>query len=263
MPQAKVFSFASTDDVSHALDKFLEDASRESIARSGKFTIAFSGGSLPATASKYLQHNTKIDFTRWHVFFADERCVKHNDADSNFKLVKDELLDKLASDGKIPANQVHSISESLVNDSEKAASDYQQKIAQVFAVIGDDNSQSTVLPEFDCILLGIGPDGHTCSLFPGFPQLDEKVKWVTHIDNSPKPPPSRITLTLPVVNNARKVAFVVTGAGKRTTIRDIVDKRDLSLPAARVAMSVDPVYWFVDDAAAQDLDVVKPSEFKL
>ncbi|KAJ2704215.1 suppressor of los1-1 [Coemansia sp. IMI 203386] len=253
MSPAKVFSFASADDVSRALDKFLEEASSESIARSGKFTVAFSGGSLPATASKYLQHNTKIDFTRWHVFFADERCVSHADADSNYRLLKEELLDKLSA--KIPATQVVSIAEPLVNDSKAAALDYQQKIAQVF---GDES----VLPQFDCILLGIGPDGHTCSLFPGFPQLDEKTKWVTHIDDSPKPPPSRITLTLPVVNNARNVSFVVTGAGKRTTIRDIVDKQDQNLPAARVS-TASPVYWFMDDAAAQDLAVVKPSEFKL
>ncbi|KAJ1813000.1 suppressor of los1-1 [Coemansia sp. RSA 2599] len=259
MSHTKVFSFASADDVSRALDKYLEEASRESIARSGKFTVAFSGGSLPATASKYLQHNAKIDFARWHVFFADERCVKHDDADSNYKLVKDELLDKLPAENRVPANQVYAITESLVGDSEAAASDYQQQMAQVLAA----GNQAEASPQFDCILLGIGPDGHTCSLFPGFPQLEEKAKWVTHIDNSPKPPPSRITLTLPVVNNAKRVAFVVTGAGKRSIVKDIVDKRDQSLPAARVALPHGPVCWFVDDAAAQDLDVVKPSEFKL
>ncbi|KAI7832894.1 hypothetical protein BX661DRAFT_178745 [Kickxella alabastrina] len=253
MPLTKVFSFPTPDKVSLALDQFLTQASSEAIAQAGKFTIAFSGGSLPTSVAKYLKDNQTIDFSKWYVFWADERCVDYDSADSNYKLVKEELLDKLSN--KIPAAQIIPISESLVNDSEAAAADYQEQLVSVF---GDQKT-----PVFDCILLGIGPDGHTCSLFPGFPQLNEKSKWVVHIDDSPKPPSSRITLTYPVVNNAKKVVFVVTGAGKSQTIKQIVDDKDDSKPATRVALPKGTVYWFVDDAAAQDLSVVKPSEFKL
>ncbi|KAJ2720465.1 suppressor of los1-1 [Coemansia sp. Benny D115] len=254
MPLTKVHSFSTGDKVSQALNAYLEHASKEAIARSGRFTVAFSGGSLPATACKYLKDNKNVDFSKWYVFWADERCVEYDSPDSNYKLVKEEFLDKLSS--KIPDIQVIPITESLVGDSQAAAKDYQEQLVTVF---GDQ----TKFPVFDCILLGIGPDGHTCSLFPGFPQLQEKEKWVVHIDDSPKPPPSRITLTLPVVNNAHEVAFVVTGAGKRKTIKEIVDDRDESKPASHVAPPKGTVYWFVDDAASQDLSLVKPSDFKL
>ncbi|KAJ1723228.1 suppressor of los1-1 [Coemansia erecta] len=255
MPSTKVFSFPTTDAVSHALDKFLTQASADAIARTGKFTVAFSGGSLPATASKYLAENTQIDFSRWYVFFADERCVPHDHADSNYKLVKDHLLGPLAN--KIPEDQVIPINPRLVDDSTAAAVDYEAQLGSVF---GPEKDR---FPRFDCILLGIGPDGHTCSLFPGFAQLEEKTRWCVGIDNSPKPPPSRITLTMPVLNAAHNVAFVVTGAGKRQTIKEIIDQSDVRLPASHVALPKGTVYWFLDDAASQDLTLNKPSEFKL
>ncbi|KAJ1860913.1 suppressor of los1-1, partial [Coemansia sp. RSA 2703] len=182
------------------------------------------------------------------------RCVAHDHPDSNYKLVADHLLAPL--DGKIPSEQIIPINPQLLDDSDAAAADYQKELESVF---GSDEK----FPQFDCILLGIGPDGHTCSLFPGFAQLEEKSRWCVGIDNSPKPPPSRITLTMPVLNAARNVAFVVTGAGKRTTIKEIIDQSDVRLPASHVALPRGTVHWFLDDAASQDLTLNKPSEFKL
>ncbi|KAJ2487442.1 suppressor of los1-1 [Coemansia sp. RSA 2050] len=254
MQQTKVYSFPSTDQVARALDKFLAQASAEAIKQHGRFTVAFSGGSLPATVAKYLKDNKSIDFSKWFVFFSDERCVPHADPESNFKLVKDELLSHVP----IPDSQVVKISEALVNDSKQAAEDYDLQISKA---LGCDAVNQP--PVFDCILLGIGPDGHTCSLFPGHPQVKEKSKWVTFIDDSPKPPASRITLTIPVLNRARNVAFVVTGGSKCDTVKLIVDGRDMSLPAAHVAPSEGSLYWFLDDATAKHLTVNKPAEFKL
>ncbi|KAJ2005064.1 suppressor of los1-1 [Coemansia thaxteri] len=245
----KVYSFSSTNEVAQGLDKLLAHLSSEAIARSGRFTVAFSGGSLPATVAKYVKHNSTIDFSKWFVFWADERCVDHSDSESNYRLVKEELLDHVP----IPAKQVFAIDPTLLSNSAAAAAEYQSQMVAVFDSV----------PVFDCILLGIGPDGHTCSLFPGHPQIEENDKWVVHIDDSPKPPPSRITLTLPVLNHARTVAFVATGAGKRGILREIIDDRNLALPASHVAPTNGSALWFVDHAAAQDLKINKPAEFKL
>ncbi|KAJ1734189.1 suppressor of los1-1 [Coemansia biformis] len=260
MSQTKVFSFASGNDISQALSEFVAQASSEAIARSGRFTVAFSGGSLPATVCRFLVDNGDVDFAKWHVFWADERCVKLDDSESNFALVKSELLDPLTQAGRgIPADQVVHISEALVHDSAAAAADYQSRMEQVFA----DAAHAGSFPAFDCVLLGIGPDGHTCSLFPGHPLLEETTKWVASIDDSPKPPPRRITLTLPVVNHAARVAFVATGAGKRDMLKRIIESKDADLPAARVAPASGSVYWFLDSAAAQDLSASTTAKFCL
>ncbi|KAI9503438.1 suppressor of los1-1 [Coemansia spiralis] len=253
MPLTKTFSFHRADDVARGLNEFLERESAEAIERSGMFTVAFSGGSLPSLASRYLRDNTRIDFSRWYVFFADERCVSHTDPLSNYRLVREELLEPL--NGRIPENQIIAINESLVHSPKDAAHDYYLQIGTVF---GEHK-----FPVFDCILLGIGPDGHTCSLFPNRPQIEAKTEWVTYIEDSPKEPPHRITLTLPVLNHARAAVFVATGAAKSKTVREIVDDRDDSKPASHVALSKGTVYWFLDLAAAKDLSINKPVEFKL
>ena len=105
-------------------------------------------------------------------------------------------------------------------------------------------------PVMDCVLLGMGPDGHTCSLFPGHGLLKEQEKWVASIEDSPKPPPCRITLTMPVLQAARKVCFVSTGEGKADMLKRIV-AGDESIPCATV--QPDKAEWYVDTAAASKL----------
>ncbi|KAJ2782418.1 hypothetical protein H4R18_002288 [Coemansia javaensis] len=261
---AKVFALESGEDVSRAVGEFLAQASAEAIARAGRFTVAFSGGSLPAVACRALRTMDGVDFSRWHVFWADERCVPLDDAESNFRLVREELLAPLAAAGRaIPDAQVVRIAAALVADPAAAAADYQRRMQQALGGGGGDSGEGGSAPALDCVLLGIGPDGHTCSLFPGHPLLDERALWVAPIEDSPKPPPRRITLTMPVVNAARRVAFVATGAGKRDTLRRIIDLRDPALPAARVAPADGCLYWFVDRPAAQDLATPTASSFSL
>lgn len=93
---------------------------------------------------------------------------------------------------------------------------------------------SVAFPRFDLILLGTGPDGHTCSLFPNHPLLSEELRWVSWLDDSPKPPSKRITLTLPVLNHAHKVAFVAVGEGKKEILEKVLDQPGLGLPATKV-----------------------------
>lgn len=248
-----VYSFNDGDALSGALNTFVENVSRESIADHGYLSVAISGGSLPKILSKELAHNKNVEFSKWHIFWADERCVGHNDADSNYLEVKKSLLDHIPG---IPQENIYPINEkyAIAKDSENAAVDYEQKLKKFF---------KNELPSFDLILLGMGPDGHCCSLFPGHPLLNESVRWVAPINDSPKPPPERITLTYPVVNNSKLVVFVTAGDGKKDMVQQIIEQPEKNLPCQRVKPVGGKVYWFIDHAAAAKLRKESCSEYKL
>lgn len=146
----------------------------------------------------------------------------------------------------------------LLHDLEELADSYEQELIREFA-----SRETARFPVFDLILLGIGPDGHTCSLFPKHELLEEKDRWVAHLEDSPKPPPKRITLTFPVLNHAARVAFVATGEGKADVLSTILDKPEEGLPASRVnPVFPGQLYWFVDDGASAKVQCPK-STFKL
>ncbi|CAI5715128.1 unnamed protein product [Peronospora effusa] len=229
---------STPDKVGAAVGQLIFKLSKETITANGRFTVALSGGSLPKILKKGLQAiKDEVDFSKWFVYFADERCVSLDHNDSNYKACKEALFDFIS----IPESQIFSIDASLTPKS--MAVDYTKKLAEVW---GND------LPRFDLILLGMGPDGHTCSLFPGHPLLEEKTLFVASIEDSPKPPSQRITLTYPVVNNAANVAFVATGAGKAKLIPHMVgiEKRTPPLPAANIKLIDGEIYWFIDEDAA-------------
>lgn len=131
-----------------------------------RFSIAISGGSLPSSLVE-LAKDTSIEWKYWHLFFVDERCVPLDHSDSNYHLVRKEFIDE----DLIPHDQVHAINPELVESPEQMAKDYIEKLLRVFA------SKTTVrFPVFDLILLGVGPDGHTASLFPGHDALQEDIE---------------------------------------------------------------------------------------
>lgn len=167
-----------------------------------------------------------------------------SDPDSNHLLCQKELYSHLG--GALPAAQIHHIDESLLGDIDEVTDAYEGLLIHEFA-----SKDAARFPVFDLILLGMGPDGHTASLFPGHAILSEGDRWVAYVEDSPKPPPRRITLTLRVINHAAHVAFVASGDGKKDTLRTILDEPEQGLPCSRVR-PVHPgtVSWFVDDAAS-------------
>jgi 6-phosphogluconolactonase len=190
-----------------------------------------------------------------HIFYADERVVPLDHADSNHKLSKSELFDHVP----IPPGNIHTIDPTLLDDLEELADAYEKELILEFA-----QKDSARFPIFDLILLGVGEDGHTCSLFPGHELLAESDGWVAYLEDSPKPPPKRITFTFPVINHAARVAFVAAGAGKVDVLHLVLDKPEEHKLPASLVKPVFPgqVYWFVDDAASAKVAFAKTT-FKL
>jgi 6-phosphogluconolactonase len=237
-----VTSFPSSEELSDTLASFVIKAQKESVEKKGRFTVALSGGSLPKQL-KGLINQPAVKWEKWQVFYADERVVPLDHHDSNHKLCMTELFQHVP----IPPGNIHSIDEGLLDDLDELSDSYEQKLILEFA-----QKDAARFPVFDLILLGVGPDGHTCSLFPGHPLLQETDRWVAYLDDSPKPPPKRITLTFPVLNHASRVVFVATGESKVDMLPLILDApEEYKLPASLVR-PVHPglVYWFVDDAAS-------------
>ncbi|KAJ3287203.1 6-phosphogluconolactonase [Borealophlyctis nickersoniae] len=247
MPASKeVYSFPTTEDISKALNHLITTLSAAAISRSGRFTVALSGGSLPKILGQSLKGNTSIDFSKWHVFFADERVVPLNHEDSNYRLCKEFLFDHVS----IPQHQIYPIKEGVGHV--RAAELYEEELRRVFGKEG--------VPSFDLILLGMGPDGHTCSLFPGHRLLEVTDRLVASLDDSPKPPPERITFTYPVLNNADVDVFVSTGEGKAEVVHKILDLKE-DYPAGRVSPK-NRLVWFLDEPAAGKLQT-RPMQYRL
>ena len=154
----------------------------------------------------------------------------------------------------IPADQVHAINDAL--SSEGAAEDYETRLKQLVKDGVIEMSPVSGFPKLDLMLMGMGPDGHIASLFPGHPVVHENEKWVTFVKDSPKPPPERITFTFPVINSSAHIALVVTGAGKAGAIHKALSEgqntSDL-LPVEMAVLQDGEFTWFTDKAAVSML----------
>lgn len=255
--QPHLFAFPTIDkDLAPNFRKYILDSQNEALARHQIFRLAVSGGSLPKTLAKALlapptseSEDDKVHFASWEIFYADERCVPLDHEDSNHKLVKEELLDKIPESMGKP--KVFPIDEAYIEDEKEMADQYEKTLVRTFAA-----RDSVRLPLFDLILLGCGPDGHTCSLFPDHALLREQDAWVLSLDDSPKPPPKRITLSLPVVLHAVKIGFVATGEGKKEVLKKIFETEEGSrLPCGLVNSGAgDKVSWFCDSAAVEGVN---------
>ncbi|RLD10142.1 MAG: 6-phosphogluconolactonase [Chlamydiae bacterium] len=219
----------SKKDFYKSAAEFIFDSAEKAIQKNGTFSVALSGGTTPIGVYKLLADllvNRHKMLNAIHIFWGDERCVPYDDERSNYKSAYDNFLSKI----NIPKKNIHKIP--FIINPAKAAIEYEKDLKRFFKTDGN------FLPEFDLILLGMGTDGHTASLFPRSKALNEKERWVidTEIPEM-SPRVERITLTLPVINNARSVLFLISGEEKKKIIDEIIKNEDKTVkkyPAAMV-----------------------------
>ncbi|WJX40553.1 6-phosphogluconolactonase 3, chloroplastic [Trifolium repens] len=238
------------EELAVSLAKYTADLSNKFTHQRGAFTVCLSGGSLINYLQKLLEppYVDSIQWAKWHVFWVDERVVPKDHQDSNYKLAFDGFLSKVP----IPPGNVYAINDAL--SAEGAADDYETCVKHLVNSNVIASSSTSGFPKFDLMLLGMGPDGHVASLFPGHPLVQENKKWVTSINDSPKPPPERITFTFPVINSSAYIALVVTGSGKADAVHSALRGSGTSekLPAALVSPEGE-LKWFLDKGAASKL----------
>lgn len=219
------------------------EAAAEAVEQRGEFRVALAGGSTPGEAYQRLAGADLLPMVGWRsvqLFWGDERCVPPDHPDSNFRMARDSLVDKVP----IPHSNVHRIQGEL--EPKRAAKAYVEELRTVFG--------GRRRPRFDLILLGMGTDGHTASLFPSSSALRENRRWVVayHVSQLAG---WRVSLTPPVLNAARKVAFLVAGSAKAARLKEVLrGERDPErLPAQMVQPKRGSVVWLVDRAAAAQL----------
>ena len=220
----------------------------EAVAAKGSFVCALSGGSLVNLLGVLAGQDHGMDWGKWHVLWADERLVPLDHADSNYRGAREAFLSRT----EIPEAQVHAIDAALPVD--QAALLYESGMRRM----GDALPSSAANPKFpavDLVLLGVGPDGHVASLFPNMPGTGEAEKWVVGVANSPKPPPERISLTMPVLNAARNVCIVAGGKGKAEVVQRAIEVQALpgALPAQMVRPTEGALTWLLDTDSAAGL----------
>ena len=205
----------------------------------GPFAIALSGGSTPQRLYQILaaDYRNTLPWSRIHLFFGDERFLPPDDKDSNQRMVREALLDHV----QIPSGNVHPMP--TTGTPEEAAAGYQLELQTYYR----RETLNTERPLFDVVLLGLGENGHTASLFPGTPALDDTLHWVVPcVPNDA--PHTRLTLTYQAIASSRDIMFLLAGAGKRE-VWNKVRAGDRAQPASRIT-SVGRVNWFLDEAAS-------------
>jgi 6-phosphogluconolactonase len=230
-------TFASPQALAHEVADWLCTLA---LANEGEFAICLSGGSTPRRLYERLAEPavaSRFPWRRVHWFWGDERFVPHDSPDSNYRMACEAFLARCP----IPRGHIHAIQTENLSPPEAAAG-YETTLRHFYGAA----QLASRRPIFDVTLLGIGEDGHTASLFPGHPALEECQRWALAVLGAPPQP--RITLTYPVLNSSRDVAFLVTGAGKKTILAR-AQAGDPMLPAARVRPA-GRLHWFADRAAA-------------
>lgn len=230
------------DELSKTVTDWMVNYIQQTLKQQDRFTIALSGGNTPKKLHLLLasdQYKDKIDWSRMHIFWGDERYVPYADDRNNAKMAFDTLLSKVS----VPPSQIHRIQTDISPAASALA--YEKILHQYFP---KDKS-------FDLVLLGIGDNAHTLSLFPGYTTVYEKEKWVVSVFLNEQDM-YRITLTAPVVNNAAIIIFLVSGADKAGAIHHITGNE--FNPDKYPAQIIKPVngklYYFLDEAAAKELN---------
>ena len=238
MPELRVFATLHT--MSLAAADAVAATITSAVRSRGRCSVALSGGETPKALYEALAttFRTQIPWEHVHVFWGDERRVPPGDARRNDVMAREMLLSKVPC----PEHQIHPMAIHAQQLPDEAARDYEETMRQYFA----DGR-----PRFDLVLLGMGAEGHTASLFPNSPALDEQRRWVCAVE-VPADPSSRLTLTLPVFQQAASAYFLVSGASKATALHAVFDKKadPKTLPAAAISPVDGNVIWWADTPAA-------------
>jgi 6-phosphogluconolactonase len=258
MTQLHVFKDA--DELSHAVADWITAIIGETLKDKDRFTIALSGGSTPKALHKILAtppHKDQIDWSRLHVFWGDERAVPFEDDRNNAKMAYDTLLNFVP----VPASQVHVMRTDI--GPEASAVEYEKILHQYFDAVpgaagaapaGGGNDPELLPASFDLVLLGMGDDGHTLSLFPGTEVVHEEKSWVKAFFLEAQDM-YRITLTRPIVNRSARVAFLTAGSAKAHALKEVLkgDYNPDLYPSQTIRPEKGELHWFVDEAAAAEL----------
>lgn len=238
MPTVRVFETA--EEVAWAAAEMFVEIATEATARNGRFSIALAGGNTPRRMYELLatdDFRNRLNWTAIHLFFGDERCVAHDHPESNYRMVNESLISRI----DIPLSNIHPING--VGDPTANAALYETELRNFFG-----NSST---PKLDLVLLGLGEDGHTASLFPDSAALAVTEKWVVAnwVD---KLQTFRITLTAPAINGAVSVIFLVSGANKARAAKAVLNgpQQPANLPAQFIKPETGSVTWLLDSEAA-------------
>jgi 6-phosphogluconolactonase len=239
----KVEIFGSPQELFHAAAEKFCSLGSSAIAAHGKFSIALSGGSTPRGLHQELVTHfaSRLDWSKVFFFWGDERHVPPDSPESNYRMANETLLSRLP----IPPENIFRVPSELP-DARQAAAKYEQTLQQFFRPEPDS------FPIFDFILLGMGPDGHTASLFPGTAALQERDQlvvgnWVEKLNTF------RITFTYPVLNNAACAMFLVNGDEKAEMVRRALKDPAANLPCQKVRPEDGELLWYLDKGAALKL----------
>ncbi len=240
-PQVRIF--ASPEHLFHAAAENFCRIGQQAIRDRGRFVVALSGGSTPRGMHEELVKDfpAQLSWKDAFFFWSDERHVPPTDADSNYRMANETLLSKLP----IPADHIFRVPAEMPNAG-AAAESYEQTMHDFF------RPAASSFPRFDLILLGMGPDGHTASLFPGTTALDEKQHWVV-ANWVEKFSTFRITFTYPVLNHSANVMMLVSGADKSTMVARALKDPAANLPCQGVKPVDGDVMWYLDKAAGANL----------
>ena len=221
-----------TGNLSADATRFIAEQARAAIEARGFFRLGLSGGNTPrAVYAELAQSNEEIAWPKIQITFGDERCVPPDHSDSNYRMARESLFDHVL----LPAGNIFRIQGEL--PPEEAATDYESRLSAVAARLGEPRYTH------DLLLLGLGEDGHTASLFPGSPALEETARNVIPTIG-PKPPPQRVTMTFPLINASRHVCFITGTAGKENIIEAAL-KGDHRYPAGRARPGSGAVTWLI------------------
>ena len=236
------------EDLSRAAAEHICEIAEGAIKERGIFTFVLSGGTTPRLLYEELAkepYASRVDWQHTHLFWGDERCVPSDNPDSNFSLALQTLISKV----DVPPSNIHRIP-AATGSPQAVAAEYETTLREFFQATAAGDP-STSFPSFDLVLLGMGVDGHIASLFPGDEALEERTSWVVAVEgSSASPPVPRITLTLPVINEAKWVLFLASGPHKLKVLREILNNPHTSIYPAAHVRPAGKLWWFIDEGLA-------------